>query len=112
MKKTVMTGFLAIGLFIPALTFAQSGQMQDDKNSQAQQNQAAQVDQSGSTTQPKQSMTGMVSDGGKTFTSGTTTYTVSNPNSLKNYDSQTVSVRFLFNTGTNTVRILKVNPGQ
>lgn len=110
--KTVMTGFLAIGLFIPALTFAQSGQMQDDKNTQAQQNQSAQADQMGGTTQPKQTMTGMVSDSGKTFTSGTTTYTVSNPNSLKNYDNQTVSVRFLFNTGNNTIRVVKVNPGQ
>jgi hypothetical protein len=109
----LMTAFLAIALFIPAMAFAQSGAQQDDKATQAQQNQAAQADQMGSTTQPKQTLTGMVSDGGSTLTStDNKIYKVSNPHALKGYDNQSVSVRFIFNTGNNSIRVLKVNPGQ
>ncbi len=108
----VATAFLALALCIPAIAFAQNSGQQDDKNLQQQQNQKAQANQMGVDTQEKKTMSGTVSNQGKSFTSGNTTYMVSNPGKLKGRDNQTVSVEFRFNTDNNTIRITSVSPAQ
>lgn len=110
--KKVMLASIAVALFIPAMAFAQSNTQQSSKAQQAEQNQAAMNDETGSATQTQHTMTGMVSNNGKTLTVGNTSYIVNNPHSLKNYENQSVSVKFLFNTDSNSIHILKVNPGQ
>ncbi len=110
--KKVMLAFLAIALFIPAMAFAQANTQQSGKSQQAEQNQAAMNDEMGTATQPHHMMSGTVGDSGRSLTVGNTVYKVNNPNSLKNYDSQTVSVKYLFDTDTNTIHIVKVKPGQ
>jgi hypothetical protein len=111
------TALLAIALSVPAAAFAQSSMSQQDASTtQAQQekaNQAAANDVNGMNTSAHQMMTGMVSADGKTITSSdNTVYQVSNPNSLKNYVGQNVSVKYQFNTDKNNIKITKVNPGQ
>ncbi len=109
-----LTALLALALFVPAFAFAQSSS-QPDTQSQAQQqeaNQAAQNQVDGANTSPHHEMMGMVSDNGKTFTSNNTTWHVSNPNALKNYNGQNVTVKFQFNTSNNTIKIDKVMAGQ
>jgi len=107
----VLTALLAIVLFIPAMALAQSDdQQQNDKRQQQQQNQAAEIDRNGVSTLPHHTMSGMVSNGGKTLTSDNTAYIVQNPGKLKNYDNQTVSVEYQFDTDKNAIHILKVNP--
>jgi hypothetical protein len=54
----------------------------------------------------------MVSDNGTRFISDNVSYQVSNPDKLKNYDNQNVTVKVQFNTSKNTIRIDKVNPAQ
>ena len=109
MQKLII-GLLAAALFIPALAVAQEAQ-QDQKNTQKMQNQAAEVeDANGNSTQPEAHMMGMVSNGGSSFTSDNKTYIVNNPKSLKNYDNQTVSIRFQFDTDRNKIHILEVTP--
>ncbi len=115
--RKLMTALLAMALAIPMLAFAQSGQMQneqtqDQKNTQAEQNQAASIDQTGQTTMPEHSMTGMVSNGGQSFTSDNKTWVVENPKKLKNYDNQNVSIEFKFDTERNTIHIQSVTPAQ
>jgi glucose/arabinose dehydrogenase len=132
--RKMMTALFALALAMPMLAFAQSDQqpmqdqqsqsqtmqnqqppdqqMQDQKNSQAEQNQAASLDQTGQTTMPKHNMSGMVSEAGKSFTSDNKTYMVDNPKKLKNYDNQNVSVNFKFDTEHNTIHILSVSPAQ
>src|ERR1700727_1655922 len=110
--KKLMTGLLALAFLGPAAAIAQNG-MQDDnsKAKQAQANQAAEESTNGSSTQPERQMTGMVSNGGMTFTNGDTAYQVSNPDKLKGYDNQTVSVDYYYNTDKNSIKISRVNPG-
>ena len=109
MQKLII-GLLAAALFIPALAVAQEAQ-QDQKNTEKMQNQAAEVeDANGNSTQPEAHMMGMVSNGGSSFTSDNKTYIVNNPKSLKNYDNQTVSIRFQFDTDRNKIHILEVTP--
>ena len=106
----LLTGLLALALFVPAIALAQD-KSQPDSQSDAQQqraNQAAADKVNGVDTSPNHSMTGMVSDGGKTFTSDNTVWHVSNPNSLKSYDNQTVTVKFQFNTDSNSIKVNKV----
>ncbi len=109
----VMTALLAVSLSFPAIALAQnnSGQ-QDDKATQEKQNQAAMANEMGTDTQPRQHMSGMVSDGGKNLTSDNKVYTVNNPKALKNYDNQSVAVVFQFNTDNNTIHIISVSPSQ
>jgi uncharacterized protein YfaP (DUF2135 family) len=110
------TALLAIALSVPAASFAQSMGQQDTSDAHAQQqkaNQAAANDMNGMDTAPHQTMTGMVSGDGKTITStDNTVYQVSNPNALKNYLNQNVTIRYQFNTGKNSIKVNKVNPGQ
>jgi hypothetical protein len=110
----VTTALLAIALSVPALALAQSSNDQQDttKAQQTQANQAAMNDVSGMNTAPHKTMTGMVTDNGTRFTSDNVSYQVSNPDKLKNYDNQNVTVKVQFNTGKNTIKVQKVNPGQ
>jgi hypothetical protein len=112
--KKILTALFAIALSLPVLAFAQSAQssdqQQENKHLQQQQNQAAQVSENGSTTMPQHTMTGMVCDNGKSFTSNNTKYIVGNPDALKNYDNQNVSVVFQFNADRNKLHIVRVSP--
>ena len=108
----VMTAFLAIALSLPAIAFAQNSGQQDDKTTRAKENQAAMANEMGTDTQPKQHMSGMVSNGGKNLTSENKVYTVNYPKVLKNYDNQSVAVMFQFNTDNNTIHIISVSPSQ
>jgi Ni/Co efflux regulator RcnB len=112
--KKVMMALLAFALFIPALALAQNSAPQDDASKKAQQeaNQAAMNQEVGANTQPHHMMSGMVSDNGKHFTSGNTTYVVSNPHKLKDYDGKTASIEFQFNSEQNTIKVDKVSPAQ
>ena len=105
--RKLMTALFAMVLAAPMLAFAQSSQsqdqpanqqMQDQKNTQAQENQAASIDATGQTTMPRHNMIGMVSNGGQSFTSDNKTYVVENPKKLKRYDSQNVSIELKFDT--------------
>ena len=75
------------------------GQMQSDQTAAAGAN--------GMNSQPGQAMSGTISTDGKTFTSNNTTYTVSNPNSVKAYAGQPVSVEYEIDTN-NSIRVTKV----
>lgn len=107
-----LIALLALALFVPAMAFAQSNDHQNDqKEMQQEQNQAAGSNMAGANMQPQHMMTGTVSDHGKKLTSGNVTYPVSNPGTLKNYDNQSVKVKFLFDQN-NTIHILKAMPHQ
>jgi hypothetical protein len=117
--QKLMTALFALVLVTPMLAFAQSSQdqpaqqqMQDQKNTQAQQNQASAIDSTGQTTMPRHNMTGMVSDGGKGFTSDNKTYVVENPKKLAKYENQNVSIELEFDTEKNTIHVLSVTPAQ
>ena len=112
--RKLMTALFAMALAIPMLAFAQDAQqqMQDQKNSQAAANQASSIDQTGQTTMPRHNMTGMVSNGGNSFTSDNKTYVVENPKKLKSFDNQNVSIQLKFDTEKNTIRVLSVAPSQ
>ncbi len=108
-----LTALLALALSLPAIAFAQN-KSQPDTQSQAEQqsaNQAAEDQVDGVDTSPVHTMVGMVSEGGKTFTSDNTVWQVSNPNALKSYDNQNVTVKFQFNTTNNTIKVNKVMSG-
>lgn len=105
------TALLGIALSLPAIAAAQnSPQQQDKKNTQQEQNQAAMTDEMGGNTMPRHTMLGTVSNNGKNFTSDNKVYLVNNPKELKNYDNQSVSVEFLFNTDNNAIHILSASP--
>jgi Tfp pilus assembly protein PilV len=110
----MMIALLALALFVPAIVLAQNNSS-GDTQSQAQQqeaNQSAMNQVDGLNTSPHHQMTGMVSDDGKTFTSDNTTWHVSNPHALKDYNGQNVTVKFQFNTERNTIKIDKVETGK
>ena len=110
----VTTALLAIALSLPALAMAQSSSNSQDSSQvkQEQANQAAMNNVDGMNTSAHKTMTGMVTDNGRRFTSDNVSYQVSNPGSLKNYDNQNVTVKVQFNTTKNTIKIDKVNPAQ
>ena len=98
---------------LPVLALAQSSDQQDaTKAQQTQANQSAMNDVAGMNTAPHTTMTGMVSDNGTRFISDNVSYQVSNPDKLKNYDNQNVTVKVQFNTSKNTIKVDKVNPAQ
>ena len=109
--KKLMTGLLALAFLVPAAVIAQSSMQDNHQAKQAQANQAAEESTNGSSTQPERQMIGMVSNGGMTFTHGNTAYQVSNPDKLKGYDNQTMSVDYYYNTDKNSIKISRVNPG-
>jgi hypothetical protein len=110
--KTVMTVLLGVALSMPAIAFAQNTRQQNDKHQQQEANQAAQENVMGGSAQPQHTMSGMVSNDGRTLTSENTSYVVNNPNALKGRDNQSVTVKFLFDTDNNTIHIVSVSPTQ
>ncbi len=110
----VTTALLAIALSVPAFALAQSSSDQQDgtKAQQTQASQAAMNSVDGMNTAPHRTMTGMVSDNGSRFTSDNVSYQVSNPDKLKKYDNQNVTVKVHFNTSKNTIGVDKVTPAQ
>jgi hypothetical protein len=110
--RTLMTGLLALAFLIPAAAFAQSDAQDSSKAAQQQQNQAAEENQNGASAQPIHHMMGMVSDNGMTITSDNVAYQVSNPDKLKGYDNQTVTVEYQYSPDKNKIKIQKVNAGQ
>ena len=74
---------------------------------QSQADQAAGSSMSGANAQTGQTMSGTISTDGKQFSSNNTTYNVSNPNSVKAYANQPISVEYEMDTN-NSIRITKV----
>ena len=62
---------------------------------------------SGANSQAGQTMSGTISADGKSFAGNNTTYTISNPNSVKAYANQPISVEYEMDTN-NSIRITKV----
>jgi type II secretory pathway pseudopilin PulG len=117
--KKIMLALLVFALSIPAIAFAQSStqdqqtqQNQAQQESQAQQNQAAARNEVGTDTFPKHTMSGMVSNDGRTLTSDNKSFQISNPNSLKGHDGQTVTVQYVIDPDRNTLKVLSVSPSQ
>ena len=74
---------------------------------QSQSDQAAGSAMSGAGSQAGQTMSGTISADGKTFSSNNTTYNISNPNSVKAYANQPISVGYEMDAN-NSIRITKV----
>jgi uncharacterized protein involved in copper resistance len=113
MTKTMIV-LLALALVVPAIAFAQNNSQSDqDKAQQHEANEAAQAQVTGTDTSPHHTMTGTVGDNGNTLTSNNTVWHVSNPDTLKSYNNQEVTVKYQFNIDKNTIRIDKVeSPGK
>ena|ERR1700744_4620400 len=105
------SALLAIALSVPGIALAQNSQ-QTDKNTQEHNNEAAQNTVMGQNSEVRQTMSGMVSNNGKTLTSGDKSYIVKNPGSLKSYDSQTVSVVYQYDPDHNSIHVVSVTPAQ
>lgn len=108
------TALLAIALCLPALAFAQSStdQQSADQAQQDRANQAAMNHSQGMNTSPHHEMTGMVNEDGTRFVSNDVSYQVANPDKLKNYANQNVTVKFQDETENNKIKITKVNPSK
>lgn len=78
-------------------------------NSQAVQSQSDQAAGSSASADPRQgqTLTGTISADGKTFNSNGTTYNISNPNSVKAYANQPITVGYEMGDN-NSIRITKV----
>jgi len=129
MSKTMLAGLaLAAAMAMPAFAQSTSSQATDqsspsitqspDQNSQQaspnasqpaqpQSDQAAASGMSGANSGAGQKMSGTISADGKTFNGSNTTYTISNPNSVKAYANQPISVEYEMDTN-NSIRITKV----
>ena len=108
------TALLAIALCLPALAFAQDSSQQQSKDQvqQQQANQAAMNTTQGMNTSPHHEMTGMVNEDGTRFTSDNVSYQVANPDKLKNYANQNVTVKFQSETENNKIKVTKVHPSK
>jgi uncharacterized membrane protein YdfJ with MMPL/SSD domain len=74
---------------------------------QTQSDQAAGSAVSGANAQTGQTLSGTISADGKTLSSNNTTYNISNPNSVKAYANQPITVGYEMDTN-NSIRITKV----
>lgn len=74
---------------------------------QTQSAQPAGSDANGMNSQSGQTMSGTISTDGKQFSSNNTTYNISNPNSVKAYANQPITVGYEMDTN-NSIRITKV----
>jgi hypothetical protein len=83
--------------------------MPQSDSGQAVQSQSNQSAGSGVSTDPQQGqmLTGTISADGKTFNSNGTTYTITNPNSVKAYANQPITVGYEMDSN-NSIRITKV----
>ena len=75
--------------------------------SQSNQSAGTTASNTGTDAQAGQTLTGTISADGKTFNSNGTSYTISNPNSVKPYAGQPVTVGYDMDTN-NAIRITKV----
>lgn len=83
--------------------------MPQPESGQAAQSQSTQAAGSNSSSDPQQgqTMTGTISSDGKTFNGNGATYTISNPNSVKPYANQPITVGYEMDNN-NSIRITKV----
>ena len=83
--------------------------MPQPDNGQAVQSQSNQTTGSSASSDPQQgqTLTGTISADGKTFNSNGTTYSISNPNSVKAYANQPITVGYEMDSN-NSIRITKV----
>jgi hypothetical protein len=83
--------------------------MPQPDNGQAVQSQSNQTTGSSASSDPQQgqTLTGTISADGKTFNSNGTTYSISNPNSVKAYANQPIMVGYEMDSN-NSIRITKV----
>ena len=129
MTRISILAVLAIALAVPTLTLAQSSttqppsqanpsMTQPDQNNQSAQPEASEPAQSqtgqaagsgvnGMNSQVGQTLTGTISADGKTLTSSDKTYTISNPNSVRSYANQPITVEYEMDTN-NSIRITKI----
>ena len=117
MTKTLLaTLALACAIAMPALaqnSTAQppssptTGQQPDQNNPQPTQSPERGANAGSMDSQTSQTMTGTISADGKTFASNGTSYTVSNPNSVKPYANQPVTVGYEMDAN-NSIRITKL----
>lgn len=127
MKKISILAVLAIALAVPAVTFAQTTTtpptaanpnmtQPSDANTQPAQPSTgqpaqSQSDRAGSSANDvnsqNQTLTGTISADGKTLTCSDKTYTISNPNSVKAYANQPISVEYEMDTN-DSIRITKI----
>ncbi len=108
----ITIALLGLALCIPALAFGQQAQQDNQQLKQQQMNESSQEQSVGVDTAPHHMMSGTVSNGGENFTNGDTTYVVANPDKLKGYDNQSVSIKFQFDTDSNQIHIDSVTAGQ
>lgn len=130
MKKISILAVLAIALAVPTLTLAQSSTTQPpatpanpsmtqppDQNSQSAQPEASEPTQSQSEqaagsgangmNSQNQTLSGTISADGKTLTCSDKTYTISNPNSVKAYANQPITVEYEMDAN-NSIRVTKI----
>jgi hypothetical protein len=86
---------------------SQSAQPDTSQPAQTQSDQAAGTGVNGMNSKSAQMMSGTLSADGKTFTSNNTTYTISNPASVKAYANQPISIEYEMDTN-NSIRVTKV----
>jgi len=91
----------------PAQSSPTTGQQSDQNSSQPTQSPQNGASAGSADSQTSQTMTGTISADGKTFTSNGTSYTVSNPNSVKPYANQPVTVGYETDAN-NAIRITKL----
>jgi len=108
----ITIALLASALCIPAMVFGQQAQQDNQQLKQQQMNQSSQEQSVGVDTAPHHMMSGTVSNAGENFINGDTTYVVANPDKLKGYDNQSVSIKFQFDTDSNQIHIDSVTAGQ
>ena len=94
------------GMAQPPDQNGQATQPEASEPGQMQSNQAG-TGADGMNSQSAQTLTGTISVDGKTLTSNGTTYNISNPNSVKAYANQPVSVEYEMDTN-NSIRVTKL----
>lgn len=128
MTKISILAVLAIALTVPTVTLAQSGSTQPSQANpgmtqppdqaappaqpeasapaQTQSDQAAGAAANGMNSQ-NPALTGTISADGKTLTCSDRTYTISNPNSVRAYANQPITVEYEMDTN-NSIRVTKI----
>ncbi len=116
MTKTLLaTIALAFAVAMPVLaqnstlpsSSPTTGQQPDQNSPQPIQSPERGASAGSMDSQTSQTMSGTISADGKTFTSNGTSYTVSNPNSVKPYANQPVAVGYEMDAN-NSIRITKL----
>src|ERR1700760_1541181 len=127
-KMTLAILALAMAVAVPAIAQSTSSQPTNQANptmtqppgqnspqaspdssqpAQSQSGQAAGSAVNGMNSQSGQTLSGTISSDGKTFASNDKTYNISNPNSVKAYANQPITVEYEVDTN-NSIRVTKV----